>query len=327
MTTASLRSRPSGFASGSSSPSLRARALRVIQYRRILKLLVGRDLKVRYAGSFLGYLWTILDPLLMSLVYWFIFTKIFHRSAGPDYMPYMLYLVSGQLPWFWFNGGVTGTARALRSEAQMVRSSNVPRELWVIRTVCSKFIEYIFGLPVLAIFATAYLVKPTPYIFLLPLAWAIEIVLLMGIGLILAPLNVLVRDVERLIPVILRVLFYGSPVLYSIEQAPTALRGLYTFNPMVGFLQLSRAAFFPAALYEKRSKYVGGHAVLDRAHAHIVKGKPVVEGHAHLTGGHTVVHTVSHWNWIWHSVIGACVILLIGGFVFMRLERHVLKEI
>lgn len=327
MTTASLRGRPSGFAAGTSSLSLRNRALRVLQYRRILKLLVGRDLKVRYAGSFLGYLWTILDPLLMSLVYWFIFTKIFHRSAGPDYMPYMLYLVSGQLPWFWFNGGVTGTARALRSESQMVRSTNVPRELWVLRVVASKYIEYMFGLPVLVIFATAYLTKPTWYVFLLPLAWLIEITLLMGIGLILAPLNVLVRDVERLIPIIMRIAFYGSPVLYSIEQAPAAMRSLYAFNPMVGFLQLSRAAFFPAALYEKKTKYVGGHAVLDYAHAHIEKGAAVVKGHAHLVGGRTVTHTVSHWDWIWHSAVGALVILVIGGFVFMRLERHVLKEI
>jgi ABC-type polysaccharide/polyol phosphate export permease len=125
----------------------------------------------------------------------------------------------------------------------------------------------------------------------------------------------------------MRIAFYGSPVLYSIEQAPAAMRSLYAFNPMVGFLQLSRAAFFPAALYEKRTEYVGGHAVLDYAHAHIEKGAAVVKGHAHLVGGRTVTHTVSHWDWIWHSAVGALVILVIGGFVFMRLERHVLKEI
>ena len=327
MTTASLRSRPSGFAAGSSTPNLRERAKRVVQYRRILKLLVARDLKVRYAGSFLGYLWTILDPLLMSLVYWFVFTKVFHRSAGSDFAPYMLYLVSGQLPWYWFNGGVMGAARALRSEAQMVRSTNVPRELWVLRVVASKYIEYLFGLPVLAIFALAYLTAPTPYIFLLPVGWLIEVTLLMGMGLVLAPLNVLIRDIERIVPIFMRMLFYASPVLYSIQQAPTSLRGIYTFNPTVGFLLISRAAFFPAALKEKKTKYVGGHLVVDDAHAQIVKGAPVVKGHAHLEGGHTVVHTVGHWNWIWHSAIGALIVLLIGGFVFMRLERHVLKEI
>jgi ABC-2 type transport system permease protein len=327
MTSASLRSRPSGFASGSSAPSLIERTRRVLQYRRIMRLLVARDLKVRYAGSFLGYLWTILDPLLMSLVYWFVFTQVFHRNAGPDYAPYMLYLVAGQLPWYWFNGGVQGASRALRSEAQMVRSTNVPRELWVIRVVLSKYIEYIFGLPVLVIFALAYMARPTWYVLLLPLGWLIEVTLLMGVGLILAPLNVLVRDIERIVPIVLRLLFYASPVLYSIEQAPTSLRSLYTFNPTVGFLQLSRAAFFPAALYEKREKVVGAHVVIDSVRTHITKGKPVVTTKAHLVGGHTVIHTVSHWNWIWHSAVVAFVILVIGGFVFMRLERHVLKEI
>src|SRR5439155_25402252 len=110
MTTASRRNRPSGFEAGSSSPTLRQRAMRVIQYRRILKLLVSRDLKVRYAGSALGYVWTILDPLLMSLVYWFIFTQVFHRSAGPDFAPYLPYLLSGQLRWCEFNLGLTGTS-------------------------------------------------------------------------------------------------------------------------------------------------------------------------------------------------------------------------
>lgn len=327
MTTASLRSRPAGFSAGSSGLSLPQRARRVVQYRRILKLLVSRDLKVRYAGSFLGYLWTILEPLMMSLVYWFIFTKIFHRAAGPDYTPYMLYLVTGQLPWFWFNGAVTGTTRALRSEAQMVRSTNVPRELWVLRVVCAKYVEYLFGLPVLAVFALAYMVAPSPYIVLLPVSWLIEMTLVLGVGLLLAPLTVLIRDVERIVRIIMRVLFYASPVIYSIEQAPKALHTIYSFNPTVGFLQLSRAAFFPAALYQKETTRVGAHAVLQHAHAVVKDGHASVVGKAHLVGGHTVVHTVSHWNWIWHSALASVVVLLIGAFVFMRLERQVLKEI
>ena len=103
----------------------------VWNYRRILGLLVRRDLKVRYAASFLGYVWSVLDPLLMSLVFWFIFTQIFHRHVG--YPPYILFLVMGQMIMSWFQSGVTATAKALRAEAQMVRSSSVPRELWVVR--------------------------------------------------------------------------------------------------------------------------------------------------------------------------------------------------
>ena len=86
-------------------------------YRRILALLVRRDLKVRYAGSFLGYLWSVLDPLLMSLVFWFIFTQIFHRTVG--YPPYILFLVMGQMIMSWFQSGVTATR-----EGAAVRSAD-----------------------------------------------------------------------------------------------------------------------------------------------------------------------------------------------------------
>ena len=145
MTSASLRTRPGGFSTSSGAVPTWERVQHVWNYRRILGLLVRRDLKVRYAGSFLGYLWTVLDPLLMSLVFWFIFTQIFHRHVG--YPPYILFLVMGQMIMSWFQSGVTGTAKALRAEAQMVRSSSVPRELWVVRIAMSKGVEYVYSLP------------------------------------------------------------------------------------------------------------------------------------------------------------------------------------
>ncbi len=282
MTAVTLRTRPSGFASGSSTPTIIERVKRLVQYRRILALLVGRDLKVRYAGSALGYLWTILDPLLLTLVYWFLFTKIFKRSAGPEFEPYMIYLVTGQLPWFWFSGSITATARALRSEAAMVRSSNVPRELWVLRGICSQGIEYIFALPILIAFALIYMKAPTIDIVLLPISWVIEFTMLLGIGLFLAPLTVLVRDIDRVVPIVLRLFYYASPVLYSTTRLPESYQFVYAFNPTTGFLELSHSMFFEAAL---------------------------------------------RWDYVWHSALAAVVLLIIGTFVFVKLERQVLKEI
>lgn len=327
MTTISLRGRPTGFALGHTNPTLAQRAVRVFQYRRILKLLVKRDLKVRYAGSALGYVWSVLDPLLMSLVYWVVFTQIFKRTAGPEFEPFMLYLVTGQLPWFWFNGGVQASAKALRAESQMVRSSNVPRELWVIRTIASKGMEYLLSLPVMAIFAAAYVVHPTWYILLLPVAWVMEITLLLGVGLMLAPLTVLMRDLERVVPIVLRMLFFASPVLYSVSRLPHKLQFIYQFNPTVGFLELSHAVFYPAALVEHKTRIEGGHAVLRNAHATITNGQPTVTGHAVIVGGHRVSSTVTHWDYVWHSALISLLILAIGIFVFVRLERPVLKEI
>ncbi|SHG22445.1 ABC-2 type transport system permease protein [Jatrophihabitans endophyticus] len=248
MTAASLYSRPEGFTSGSGRATAVQRIKRVAQYRRILTLLVRRDLKVRYAGSALGYVWTVLDPLLMSAVYWFIFVKVFGRNV-PGENPYIMFLVMGQLMWAWFNGGVTGAARALRSESQMVRSSNVPRELWVLRSICSKAVEYFLSLPVVVIFALVYTKKPTWHILLLPLSWVMMFVLLAGLGLLLAPINILVRDTEKVIPIVLRLLFYMSPIIYSIDTVAKKLHGftfIYHINPVVGPISMARATFFPS---------------------------------------------------------------------------------
>src|SRR5436305_1026406 len=111
--TTSIMGRSTGFTSGENTNPVQ-RARRVWDYRRILGLLIGRDLKVRYANSALGYLWTVLDPLAMSAVYWFLFTKIMSRQVG--FPPYVLFLVSGQLVWGWINGGIIGSVNALRSE-------------------------------------------------------------------------------------------------------------------------------------------------------------------------------------------------------------------
>ena len=318
--TASLHSRPEGFASGSSNPSLRDRTKRVYNYRRILWLLVARDLKVRYAGSALGYVWTVLEPLLMSLIYWFVFTQIFHRNAGPNFSPFLLYLVSGQLAWAWFGGGVNGVTRALRAEAQMVRSSNVPRELWVLRVVASKAVEYLFSLPVLVIFAAAYVVAPTEYTILLPLGWLLEGALIIGMGLILAPATVLVRDLERIVPIFMRVMFYASPVLYSISQVPPSIRAVFSINPTVGFLTITHAMFFPAAINEPRQRLTrdsNGQVLYDYVDVH---GRLV-----RVPVTHTVY--ISHWNWIWHSALATLIIFAVGVWVFIRLERAALKEI
>ena len=101
----------------------------------MLLLLVRRDIKVRYAQSVLGYLWSVLDPLLMALVYWFVFTQIFVRTVGES--PYILFLLTGMLPFMWFQQTVGGSTNAIKDE-RLVRSTAMPREIWVLRLVVSK---------------------------------------------------------------------------------------------------------------------------------------------------------------------------------------------
>jgi ABC-2 type transport system permease protein len=216
----------------------------VVAYRRILWLLIVRDLKVRYAGSFLGYLWTILDPLLMTGVYWFVFTQVFHRNR-PGEQPYIVFLILGLLGWQWFSATITDTTKALVSDSQLVRSTNIPREIWVIKSVGSKGVEYLFSLPVLAFFMVLYRKTPSHFIVLYPLAVITEAVLLIGLGLILASVTVLVRDLQRIIRIVLRVMFYLSPIVYSLRSLAPNLRRIFALNPLTGIIESYRALAFP----------------------------------------------------------------------------------
>lgn len=256
--------------------------------RKVLWLLVRRDLRVRYANSFLGYLWTIIDPLANALIYFMIFVVIFQRQDA-GYHPYFLFLVAGLLPWQWFNGSVSESTRALLAERQLVRSTKLPREIWVIRLVSSKGIEFLLSLPVLILFVVIYSALGDTRIdsdlIFFPLAIVMTFLLSTGFGLILAPLGVLVNDIHPLVRIFLRVYFYMTPIIFNLEllaAVPDGLRWVFQINPLTGILELYRAGFFDADI---------------------------------------------RWHVVGYGAIGTLLIFAAGLLVFRKLERPMLKEI
>jgi ABC-2 type transport system permease protein len=260
----------------------------VMAKRNVLWTLVIRDLRVRYSRSVLGYVWTILDPLLMSLIYFVVFVYIFQRKAlGHD--PYFLFLIAGLLPWQWFSGVVTESSRALIQEAKLVRSTNLPREIWVARVVVSKGIEFLLSLPVLVFFTLFYLLKGQAHLngwlVLFPLGIVMQFLYMVGLGLILAPVTALVTDMQRVIRIFLRMFFYVTPVIYASRLVPKPWDKLTWLNPMTGVLEMMRAGFF------KHDRFP-------------------IQWHAISVGLVVTVFT-----------------FFVGFIVFGRLERAVLKEI
>jgi ABC-2 type transport system permease protein len=260
-----------------------------VERRRILFLLIRRDLKVKYSDSALGYLWTILDPLLMGLVYYFVFDIIFHRGGGVARDPYLLYLLSAMMAWQWASGCIGASCRTLSGESQLIRSVDVPREMWVLRMVGSNFVTFLFTLPVIYLFALGFQ-KPVSWeIAWVPIAMGMEFVALVGIGLGLAPLAVLIPDIERVIRVVVRVLTYLNPVLYGAyavlenPKLPGWVREAYAWNPFTSILTMYRKGLFPQE---------------DLPFTVVLRGGL------------------------------SCVILLaIGSYIFRKYEREVLKEI
>ena len=215
-------------------------------YRQSLWLLTRRDLRVRYATSFLGYLWSVLDPLVMAIIYWFVFTQIVDRTIGAP--PYIVFLLAGLLPWMWFNGAVGEATRAFIKDAKLVRSTRIPRTVWVNRIVLSKGIEFVAAIPVIVVFAVIFGAELTWGVLWLPVAIVMQAMLTVGLGLIIAPLVVFFRDLERAVKLILRFLFYASPIIYGLGDLPEGLDFWASFNPLAGIISLYRASFFPDQL-------------------------------------------------------------------------------
>ncbi|MGQ0464883.1 MAG: ABC transporter permease [Sporichthyaceae bacterium] len=221
----------------------------LVARRRILALLITRDLKVKYSDSTLGYLWTVLEPLLMGAVYWFVFTKIFPRGTIAQ-EPYIVFLLVALLPWTWASQVISASPRAIAGEARLVRSVDVPREIWVLRTVGSKFFEFVFSIPVVVFFMVVLTHGANWWVLLLPYAVGLQWVTLVGIALILAPVTVMMTDVERLIRIIVRMLFYMCPILYSAnsvlenDRVPEIVKSLYELNPFTTILSMYRGALF-----------------------------------------------------------------------------------
>ncbi|WP_309065069.1 ABC transporter permease [Microbacterium sp.] len=216
------------------------------RYLHSLWILSARDLRVRYATSFLGYLWSVLDPLVMSVIYLFVFTFFFKRDVGAD--PYIVFLIAGLLPWVWFNASISDFTRAFRRDAKLVRSTSIPRSIWINRIVLSKGMEFLFSLPVLVLFVVIFHAPVGWGVLWFPVAVLLQTALLVGLGLLIAPLCVLFSDLERTTALILRALFYASPVIYNVGDLPEPFRTIITFNPLSGIFSLYRASFFPDLL-------------------------------------------------------------------------------
>jgi ABC-2 type transport system permease protein len=208
-----------------------------------LRILIYRDLQIRYAGTWLGYLWTLLDPLAMAFIYWLVFTQIFGaKNIGEQ--PYILFLLTGILSWTWFNGSVTDSARSLVVESKMVRSIAIPRYLWVIKSIGAKGTEFLLAFPILIIITLITQQNVNLQIFWIILAIVLQFLLLSGIGLILAPLTVLARDTSNLLRILLRMMFYLTPIIYGISDIPEKYQILSYFNPMTGIISMYRAGFW-----------------------------------------------------------------------------------
>ena len=204
----------------------------LFRYRGLIEILVLRDLKARYRGSVLGFVWSFINPLLLLLVYSFVFTYIMRRGEEVDIEPYAVFLFCGLLPWTWFSSSLSEGANALILGGNLIKKVMFPAEILPIVAVISNMIHFLFGLPILFGFLWWYEipVQLTEVVWF-PLVMAVQFILALGMVMVLAALTVHFRDIKDLLSNTLTLWFFATPIIYPMSALSGNLRFWMDVNP------------------------------------------------------------------------------------------------
>lgn len=197
-------------------------------YRDLLLVLLQKEVKVRYSSKMLGYLWSVASPLAFAFVYYIAFSGILRvRVEG-----YPLILMSGLFPWQWFGNSVGSAPRQFLNNSTIIKKVNFPRNIIPLATVMNHMVHFVLSLPVIILFMMIYH-KPisTSWLYGMPLMILVQLITVYGISLILASLNLFLRDIERLTQIVMTFAFYFTPIIFTIDMIPEKYRYLIPFNP------------------------------------------------------------------------------------------------
>ena len=223
-------------------------AARILRQRQLLAVMTVRELKARYRGSVLGFLWSLVNPLLLLGVYTFVFSLVF-EPRGPGQSPYPVFLVTGIFPWVWVTSSLNEATTSLTANASLIRRSVFPVELLPLVAVLSNLVNFLLSVPIVAgaLLVARALGHPVggPAIVLLPLVVALHLPFLSGMALALAGLAVHFKDVRDLVANLLTLAFFLTPILYSIDAVPQrSLRALIEWNPATPFVRAYQDVLF-----------------------------------------------------------------------------------
>jgi lipopolysaccharide transport system permease protein len=215
-------------------------------YRELLWTLVWRDVAVRYKQTFLGVAWAILVPAFTALVYVIVFGKFANFPAGST--PYPSLVVAGVLPMQYFASALSLASLSLLANLPLVTKVYFPRTLLPLAGVAVPLVDFVVGLPVLLFLMARYDTWPGGWkILTAPLFILLAVVMVLGIGLLLAAVNVRYRDVRYMIPVFLQVLPLLSGVMFAVDQIPVKWQWILALNPMTAVIAGWRWAVLDAA--------------------------------------------------------------------------------
>jgi lipopolysaccharide transport system permease protein len=204
----------------------------LLKFRGLIQSLVVRELKARYRGSVLGFFWSFVNPLLLLLIYTFVFTVVLPGTHPAEIEPYALFMFCGILPWTWFSSSLIESSNVLISGGNLIKKVLFPAEVLPIVTVLSNMVHFFLGLPILAAFLVYYRASLHPGELLwFPVIVVVQLLLTVGLALIVSSLTVHFRDIKDLLANLLTFWFFATPIIYPMAAAPEPGRRFLNLNP------------------------------------------------------------------------------------------------
>ncbi len=213
----------------------------IYEYRLMIYSLVKRDLRGKYKGSVLGFMWTFVNPLLQLLVYNMVFSII--MKAGVD--KFYLYLFVGLIPWLFFSAAITGGSTCIIAQKDLIKKIRFPREIIPISFVTSQFVNMLLSFIVVIAVSLISGVKLTVAgILCLPVIMIVEYLMALGIALISSSLTVYFRDLEHILAIVAMAWLYATPICYPESMVPEKYLSLYRLNPVTPIVNAYRDVLY-----------------------------------------------------------------------------------
>ena len=208
-------------------PAIGPHLRELYRYRGLVSSLVLRELKARYRGSLLGFLWTFLNPLMLLAVYALVFSVYFRIQMEH----YAGFVFTGLLPWVWFSSSLLEGTTAIVSGGSLITKVLFPGQILPLVKVGANLLNYLLSLPILLIFLAVMGLSPGPVLVWLPLIVTAHLIFIAGLTLGMATLNVFLRDIQHILSNLVTLWFFLTPILYPLSQVPPAFRRWALLNP------------------------------------------------------------------------------------------------
>lgn len=203
----------------------------------ILRELVIRDLKVKYKRSVLGFAWTLVTPFVQLLVFYFVF-RVLLSVKIPRFSSFAF---CGLLAWNWFQASIFQSAGAITGNRELISRPGFPATILPVVTVLTNFLHFLVALPILILFLTLSGTIISSAILMLPILIIIQFIFILSLSYVVATLNVLFRDTQHILGILLQLLFFMTPIFYDASVIPKQYTVYYRLNPMVSIVESFRA--------------------------------------------------------------------------------------